>query len=345
MTASEPIVSVIVPVYNVELYLERCINSIKLQTFSNIEVILVDDGSNDSSPIICDAAKDDERFVVIHKKNGGLSSARNAGLDVAKGKYVCFIDSDDYIEFDMIEKLLNKLVQENAQISTCNVFKHTDEETRSQCLSIADENINFYGKDLLYFFDILGAKLTVLCTNRLFLNSIIQEHNIRFVNEKTVLFEDRLFIIHYFHFVKIATFVNESLYHYCFRNVSLTQGKDLVEIFNQYINLTKESQKFLDKYQNNDDVTFYVFYWNLFCSACNHLKKPELFYRAISLVTPENMKFLKKVFLSVAVGKSGTIIAKRQNLSFKAMLFFRYIALMLWIGKYDVPINKFLLPK
>lgn len=107
-----PLLSVIVPVYNVEAYLSRCVDSILSQTYRNLEVILVDDGTKDSSDLICDAyAEKDSRVRVIHKENGGLSSARNAGLDVCRGDYIAFVDSDDWIEPDAYENLL-KTAQE-----------------------------------------------------------------------------------------------------------------------------------------------------------------------------------------------------------------------------------------
>ena len=101
-------VSIIVPIYMVEKYLVRCIESIISQTYSNLEIILVDDGSLDDCPQICDEyAKKDNRIKAIHKKNGGLSSARNAGMEVVTGNYILFVDSDDYIKEDMYEILLN----------------------------------------------------------------------------------------------------------------------------------------------------------------------------------------------------------------------------------------------
>ena len=101
------VVSVIVPVYNVESYLERCLNSIIGQTFNNIEIICVDDGSTDRSGEILDRLmQTDSRIIVIHKKNGGLSSARNTALSFVKGKYVCFVDSDDWLENNAIEELV-----------------------------------------------------------------------------------------------------------------------------------------------------------------------------------------------------------------------------------------------
>jgi len=115
-------VSVIVPIYNVEKYLARCLDSIMAQTFTDFECILVDDGSPDNCPKICDEyIKKDKRFKVIHKENGGLSSARNAGIDVATGDYISFIDSDDWIACDFIEALLFAITKYNADIASTGV--------------------------------------------------------------------------------------------------------------------------------------------------------------------------------------------------------------------------------
>lgn len=115
------LVSIVVPIYNVELFLKRCLDTIINQSYSNIEIILVNDGSTDNSLKICNEYKEkDERIKVIDKKNGGLGSARNAGIDVATGKYIMFIDSDDYISYRMTERLLTILHQENADIVACD---------------------------------------------------------------------------------------------------------------------------------------------------------------------------------------------------------------------------------
>ena len=113
-----PMISVIVPIYNVEKYLARCVDSIVNQTYKNLEIILVDDGSPDRCPQMCDDYADkDSRNKVIHKKNGGLSDARNAGMAVATGEYISFIDSDDWIETSMFELLLNNIFQYDCEIS------------------------------------------------------------------------------------------------------------------------------------------------------------------------------------------------------------------------------------
>ncbi|GAA2925355.1 glycosyltransferase family 2 protein [Enterococcus raffinosus] len=116
-------ISIIVPVYNVEKYIRKCIDSILNQTFRDFELILVDDGSPDNSGAICDQyAKKDSRIRVIHKENGGLSSARNAGIEVAQGKYLGFVDSDDYIAEDMYELLHNNIIKEGADLSICGIY-------------------------------------------------------------------------------------------------------------------------------------------------------------------------------------------------------------------------------
>ena len=122
----QPLITVIIPVYNIERYIEKCIRSVIGQTYKNLEIILVDDGSNDNSGLICDKyAKEDSRIKVIHKKNGGLSDARNIAIDIAKGKYLTFIDGDDYVSFFYIETLYS-LINEGYDISICG-FKEVFE--------------------------------------------------------------------------------------------------------------------------------------------------------------------------------------------------------------------------
>ena len=120
-----PLISIIVPVYKVEPYLRKCVDSILCQTYTNIEVFLVDDGSPDNCPVICDEyAARDNRVKVIHKKNGGLSDARNSALDIMHGEYVTFIDSDDYVSVDYVEILYRLLIVNNADISCVQFIKY-----------------------------------------------------------------------------------------------------------------------------------------------------------------------------------------------------------------------------
>lgn len=139
----KPLISVVVPVYKVEKYLPECIKSIIAQNYKNLEIILVDDGSPDNCPAICDEfAKKDNRIKVIHKKNGGLSDARNAGINIATGNYICFIDSDDYVEKDYAKKLLDALSSNDADMAVCgytyvldNGSKEVDETPKAGLLT------------------------------------------------------------------------------------------------------------------------------------------------------------------------------------------------------------------
>lgn len=150
-----PLISVIVPIYNVENYLKRCIESIKAQTYGNLEIILVDDGSTDHSSEICDEyANLDDRIKVIHKKNGGLSEARNYGLDIMSGEYVTCIDSDDFVSPYLVENLFIALVKGNCTISSSWFVEYYDGDALPKQNKISSEDIqvlrreNFYRKML-----------------------------------------------------------------------------------------------------------------------------------------------------------------------------------------------------
>lgn len=132
-----PKISVIIPVYNVEPYLRRCLDSVIRQTYTNLEIILVDDGSTDGSSEVCDEYKaNDSRILVIHKENGGVSSARNAGLDAATGEWIGFVDADDWIEPDMYEYMLGMTQKYGADVVQCGLF--FDEGTESQEMFCAE---------------------------------------------------------------------------------------------------------------------------------------------------------------------------------------------------------------
>lgn len=134
------LISIIVPVYNVEKYLDRCVESIVNQTYNNLEIILIDDGSPDNCPVMCDNwAKKDSRIKVIHKENGGLSDARNVGLDVATGKYIAFVDSDDWIDAQMYQALYESIINTKSDIASCGA-KRVWLDGRPTCELIKEAN-------------------------------------------------------------------------------------------------------------------------------------------------------------------------------------------------------------
>ena len=136
MNDKHPLISVIIPVYKVEAYLDTCVKSVMKQTYRNLEIILVDDGSPDNCPAMCDEyARQDSRITVIHKENGGLSSARNAGMEIANGEYIGFVDSDDWIASDMYEHLLNGFLQYESVGVTRVGRVYVDEQGREEISS------------------------------------------------------------------------------------------------------------------------------------------------------------------------------------------------------------------
>lgn len=205
MERNSKLLSVIVPVYKAEKYLHRCVDSIIAQTWSNLEIILVDDGSPDNSGAICNEyATRDSRIRVIHKPNGGVSSARNAGIDAATGEYIAFVDSDDYIAPDMYEKLFGVLKSENA-IAVCDCYLHYDDKDLYKCIyEVHDDRIEFLANFLIS--DIGGS-----CWNMIAPINIID--SLRFP-EHLNSGEDRWYVLRLLCKAPSIVKVNEPLYYY-----------------------------------------------------------------------------------------------------------------------------------
>jgi len=223
---NEGLISVIVPVYKVEKYLCKCIDSIINQTYENLEIILVDDGSPDDCPRICDEyAKKDKRIKVIHKENGGVSSARNRGIEVATGDYIAFVDSDDWIESDMYECLYNKMVSEKAECAKGLYCINDDREKQEKFFQYiyTDEEIkDKFLYDLMFapcIIDSKAQKNDVLLVCYLIKKDIIKNNNIYFkTNMKTA--EDYIFLIEVLLKAKKLVVVDKILYHYRIRDDS-----------------------------------------------------------------------------------------------------------------------------
>ncbi len=206
------LISVIVPVYNVAKYLPRCIESILRQTYPHFELILVDDGSPDKSGKICDKyAQKDARIRVIHKENGGVSSARNAGLDVAQGEYISFIDSDDWVREDYLEKLLAPMLKYDVQMVVGGI------ETRNFLIGRNDmqegmldfDNLNY--QEAEEFFIGQGGSRGPVC--KLLVTEIISNNALRF-DGNTSWGEDACFIFEYLKLCQRIYKLHDSLYYY-----------------------------------------------------------------------------------------------------------------------------------
>lgn len=205
-------ISIIVPVYNVEKYLRRCLDSIRAQTFTDFECICVDDGSSDGSGKILDEyAEKDSRFVVVHKDNGGVSSARNAGLDVARGEWLAFVDSDDWVEKEWLEFLYIKCKENDADICWCDYIKEYPNSSSQYIEQKTENNIESFVND------ILSDKIGAFLWNKLFRFEAIQclIHHCGIVFEAEMdIWEDLLFIMRLCKYIEKNFYLNKGLYHY-----------------------------------------------------------------------------------------------------------------------------------
>ena len=202
------LISIIVPIYNTEKYIRRCVNSIMCQTYRNLQIILVDDGSMDHSGMICDElAMQDKRIIVIHKMNGGLSDARNAGLEKAEGDYIGFVDSDDYVEEDMYETLYNEIGKKHADIVSCGYIERFPEYERT--LGCQDVVLN---KEEAYTF-LFKRKLGCSCCEKLFKKKLFA--NLKF--KKGIQGEDLELLYRLIDRVNRVVCINKAKYHYVHR--------------------------------------------------------------------------------------------------------------------------------
>lgn len=212
-------ISVIVPVYNVEQYLNKCVDSILSQTYSNLEIILVNDGSTDLSGKICDEyQKKDKRIKTIHKINGGLSSARNAALDVITGDYISFIDSDDWIDKEMYEYMLDIAIKDDSDLVQCGYRTILKEQT----LKTFNNEYTFLDnkEKILKTFFRTPIINEIVCT-KLFRRELF--NNIRMVEGKN--YEDYMVMPEILTNVKKCTVINRVFYNYYIREKSITNSK------------------------------------------------------------------------------------------------------------------------
>lgn len=224
----DELISVIVPIYRVEKYLHRCINSIIKQTYKNLEIILVDDGSPDNSGSICDEyAVKDSRIKVIHKNNEGLGFARNAGLDCATGKYITFIDGDDYIGSKHIEKMYRSI--KNTGTDTClggytKVYGEKEVKHYNVCAGkVYRNNVIQQILPRMCGADNKGSDYIEMSVCMvLFSNEIIQNNNLRFVSEREFISEDLVFDFEYYPLSDGVCVVDSIDYYYCDNDGSLT---------------------------------------------------------------------------------------------------------------------------
>ena len=216
-------VSIIVPVYNVEKYLSKCLDSLMRQTYKNIELILVDDGSNDGSNQICSRyAENDSRIKLIVQENKGVSSARNTGLNIASGEYIIFVDSDDWVESEYVEFLVEKIRESKADLVVCGYYNDLLNGTVKQ-LNVDKLEILMDSQEALIKCFEVKSDMRLMC-NKIFRRNIIDENKIRF-NEDFTIGEDFHLIFRYIMNSKVVVYNPKPLYHYLQRTDSAMIGE------------------------------------------------------------------------------------------------------------------------
>lgn len=262
----DPLISVIIPVYNSEKYLDDCLKSVVNQTYKNLEIIIIDDGSKDKSKEIYERyKKNDSRVITKYKNNSGSSEARNYGLDICKGEYILFLDSDDWIDLNTCEIAINEIIKENYQVVMWGYVREFSEKSIIR---------NIYEKDIIFdnnacfelyrkLFGPIGEELAnpekvdVLCPScmKLYDAKLIKDENIRFKDIKNIgTYEDGLFNIEVFKNVRSAKFINKNFYHYRKTNKNsittkykhdfLIKWKNLFNLMNNIIKHEKLDEKF-----------------------------------------------------------------------------------------------------
>ncbi len=304
------LISVIIPIYNVEEYLNQCIESVIKQTYRHLEIILVDDGSPDKCPEICDMwAKKDNRIKVIHKQNGGLSDARNAGIDLSTGKYIAFVDSDDWIMPEMYEKMLHTLENENADICACNILAcYPDENV------VCGNNDYFVGNseqtlDLLYS----DTKYPVSAWNKLYKRKCWD--NLRFPVGK--ICEDAFTTYLLIHNANYIIQIPEALYCYRIRSNSIMTSDFSIKRMDEE-EAWRVNYQFVKKYYPSLFIKSFSFY----------LQKVHVLIKTITKEKqqdyPQQYNYLKNILKKNLIF---VIFKSSLNLKYKIKFIFDYLQL------------------
>ncbi|MDR0913764.1 MAG: glycosyltransferase [Oscillospiraceae bacterium] len=221
------LVTIVLPVYNMEKYLDRALNSVVNQTYKNLEIILVDDGSTDASPQMCEQwAEKDARIKVVHKQNNGLGMARNTGIENATGDYICFFDTDDYVETKLVEECVKRLEEQPADVvlfSSYNVRKNDNitpvKITAEQRCYTGDE----IRSKLLPSLFVYGLGYSINVWSKMYNLQVIKQKNIYFKSEREIYQEDAYFNLEFFSKAKSAIAIAQNLYYYIENGNSLSR--------------------------------------------------------------------------------------------------------------------------
>lgn len=264
----KPKVSVIIPIYNVEKYLARCMDSLLNQTLEDIEIIMVDDGSTDNSPMMCDEyEKKDKRVKVVHKKNNGLGMARNSGLEIANGQYVAFIDSDDFIDRNAFKEMYEVAKLYEADMCMAGYYQFNTKDGTSNKIELFKETKVFNADEVKSIsYKMVGAPPEAISDEyfgmsvwkNLYSLDLLKKTNMLFCSEREFVSEDAIFHLSLVPKMNTIVTLNNCYYYYCNNNdVSLSStfrdGK-----FDEYKKLYMKEIELLSKYNILEDGKFYI---------------------------------------------------------------------------------------
>lgn len=287
-----PLITVIVPIYNCENYIDKCIRSILNQTYTNIELILVNDGSTDSSLNICyQYAQSDQRIQIIDKKNEGPAAARNTGISRAAGEYISFVDSDDYVDTFYLEYLFSLMENYEADITSCGFVEENQDLTKRYPIELFERECFNFSEEYSSH-----THLPFVCWHMLFNTKLLKQNCILF-DETIYVMEDFLFNIHSFLESKKMVVDSKILYHRIIRNDSITQKKMSQSYFNKWytqIYALREIVELTKTYPNMRADFIYKESYNvaqmLQCIERNNIKESEkLSY--LRIILKENFRW------------------------------------------------------
>lgn len=247
--------SIIIPVYNVEKYLRRCLDSVINQTFKNLEIIIINNASTDDSQNIIDEYKNkDNRIIsIINKENIYQGESRNQGLKISTGEYITFVDSDDWLEKEMYEEMIDLILKSKADIVECN-FKATNTNDGSMYIRSLIPSFKKNNPAIdKYIMHLNKNELGVVVWNKIYSSKIIKENQIKFEDNKKVFGEDLLFNLEIMHYTHFLITINKPLYNYFIRNESVSHRKDFISLdkITNIIKLFIENTKKFESFKND----------------------------------------------------------------------------------------------
>lgn len=332
----ESIVSIIIPVYNMEKYLDECIISIVNQTFQNIEIILIDDGSTDASLDICMKwSKSDSRIQVWHQNNRGVSSARNKGIEMAKGEYLLFVDADDYVDEEYVQSLYEKL--DLADMIICGYSKVTDHQSP---ILLGKEGL--LKREELFFHMVCTNIVHMSSWNKIYRKTILRENNIKF-HENIAIGEDMIFVVEYLQYCNSYYYINRAIYFYRKNEQSATNSTYSSRKFNEKNISSLESILELENITQNEnnEIRNYIGYriirsnvrlmWQMILGN----KEDKLVFKRIKRNCKRNIMFYIKA-------RAGTRLEKIIGL---LLCFFPYLVYLIGrfiINKKILSLNKYI---